>query len=486
VDIKTEHTSNAEAIVTVQVDEERVQSAMRSAAARVSRVRPIHGFRPGKAPYETVERIYGKEMLREEAIEEVAQSVYKQVLKDENIQAYAPGQLHVEQKEPLIFKFHIPTRPAVTLGEYRSLHLQPRPITINDDELSEVLTRVQREYAQLAPVERAVQLDDVVTFDLRGGFADQAPADNKGMQIAIKKDSSAYPWVEQLVGAQANETRAVSYTYTAEDVPALAGKTVQYSITISDIKEEQLPPVDDDLAKMAGVETLDLLKNNLRDSLRRQKEIEEENRFADQVIDEIIAKSQIVFPDVMLNDQIDQEISREQALARQLGLEWDKYLQLTGKTGDALREEIRPRAENKIKRLLTIVELVNVEKIAVTPDQVNAEIDRQVALAVQQGTRENQARRQLSQAQTRRDIEMNLKMRRAVDRVVAIAKGEPTSGKILTPDMVIEEQRARERAALAASTAAAPPGKLITDPSQARAGDWISGLKKALGPNKNQ
>ncbi|MBI3742070.1 MAG: trigger factor, partial [Chloroflexi bacterium] len=426
MNIKTEQTNDAKAIVTVEVDEERVQGAMRLAAQHVSRARPLAGFRPGKAPYEIVERTFGKDYLREHAIDDLAQEIYKQILRDEKIPAYAAGQLEIAQPEPLILRYTIPTRPVVMLGDYRAIHLQPQPIAVTEDEVTKTIDQIRREHATLAPVERAVQSGDVLTVNLKGGFQDKDPVDSQGLVVTVDKESSTFPWVDQLIGAMLNETRNVAYTYPADDLPDLAGKTASYAVTITEHKEQQLPPLDDDLAKLVGkFETLAQLMTQLRADLREQKKNEEENRFADQVIDAIIAQSQIVFPEIMLNDQIDQEISREQRFATQLGMAWDKYLEMTGKSGAKLREEMKPRAENKIKRLLTVLELVKAENIEVTREEVLAEIDRQVAYAVANGAKEPQARKQLNNAATRRDLELNLKMRLAVDRVTARAKGEP-------------------------------------------------------------
>ncbi len=484
MNVKTERTNDAKAIVTVEVEEERVQSAMRAAAQRISRIRPVHGFRPGKAPYEMVERMVGRDFIRHEAIEEVARSVYQQVLKDEKIEPYDAGQLDIEQKEPLVLKFTVPTRPSITLGNYRALALQPRAVTVSEDQVHKLIENLRENHAELAPVERPVQAGDSITFDLLGGLPDKEPVDSKGMQATVDKSSSTFPWIEQVIGASAGEARQVSYTFPDGASAELAGKVAQYTITISDVKERQLPAVNDDLAKMVGeFETLEQLQHSARESIREQMLGEEENRFADEVIDTIVEQSQIAYPAVMLEDQVDQEISRQQRLATQLGLAWDKFLQLSGKDGATLREELKPTADRKVKRLLTILELVKAENITVTREEVNAEIDRQVAYAVAEGGKEAQARRQLNSASTRKDIELNLKMRAAVNRMIAIAKGEPTSGKILTPDMIIAEQRARERAVAQSQAAAAPTG-LITDPAQVRGQSWVPGLQKPMVPGQ--
>src|SRR5512142_1988159 len=136
---------------------------MKTAAQRISKVRPIPGFRPGKAPLAAVERAVGKDALRDEAIEELAQTLYKQVLKDENIDAYDAGKLDVPQKEPLVLQFTIPTRPVVTLGDYRSIHMKPESVSVTEQEIDDVLKRYQEQQGQMVPVTRPVQMGDLVT-----------------------------------------------------------------------------------------------------------------------------------------------------------------------------------------------------------------------------------------------------------------------------------------------------------------------------------
>ncbi len=460
---------------------------MVSAAQRVSRVRPIAGFRPGKAPYELVERAAGKELLLDEAIDQLAQTLYKQVLRDEKIEPYDAGKLDVKQREPLVLQFTIPTRPVITLGDYHAIHLKPNPVSVSDDEIARVIEQLRKEQAELTPVMRPVQIGDVVTMDINGGFEGEEPVDRKGMQVSLETEKPVFPWFDQLISVNANETRAVKYTYPNDDTDeARRGKTVTYTVTISDIKEPQLPNVDDDFAKsVSEFETLDQLRNQIREGLRAQKETEEQDRFANAVVDTIVEKSQIAYPASMLEDEINLEVERARGFASQLGLTIEKYLQLVGKSEAQFREEARPVAEKKVRRLLTLLELIRSENISVTRQQVDEEIGHQVMHAVQSGKREKEARRAFSTPSVRKDLEWNLKVRQVVERVVATAKGEPTSGKIVTPDMVRQEEQQRARE-MAAASSAKPSGALITDPSKLRAQDWPSGLQKPLVPGKDK
>lgn len=487
--VTTERTENCQAIVTVQVDEDQVASAMRRAAQKVSRLRPMPGFRPGKAPYARIERAVGKEMLRDQAIDDLAESLYKQVLKDENIEPYDAGKLDVAQKEPLILKFTVPTRPVVTLGDHRSIHLAPQPVQVTDAEVDRALEQLRKGQATMTPVNRAVELNDLVTIDIKGGIADQPSMDRQDLQLRVDPQDSAFPWIEQLVGASPNETRPITYTYPENTVNA--GKVATYTVTITDVKEPQLPNLDDEFAKsVSSFETIEQLKGRLRANLQQQKQAEEDRRYEEQVVDAVIAQSQIAMPDSMVEDETDLEVNRMKEVAQRIGLTWEKYLQLGGKDEQAVRADARPNAVKRVKRLLTLLELAEAEKIRVTDKEVDVEIDRRAMLAEQQGGRAPQTRRELSTPDSRQNIEFSIKLGKTIMQLVAIAKGEPTTGKILTLEMVERaEQRAREQAAAAdaaARAAAVSPSGLITDPSKISAQDWPRGLDKPVLPGQNQ
>jgi trigger factor len=303
------------------------------------------------------------------------------------------------------------------------------------------------------------------------------------MQITIDKDKAVFPWIDQLVGAKLNELVNVNYTYPDDATESLRGKTATYAITVTDLKEPHLPELNDEFVKSVSVlETVDQLKQRIRTNLYTEKEQEEDSRFSDEVLDSIVAMSQIAYPASMMDDETDQDVARSKELAAQLGMTWDKYLQLSGKEESAYRVDVRPRAEKRLKRLLTLMQLAEDEQIQVTNKELDVEIDQRAQAAAQQGGNAAQTRRTLSSKESRHDIEFNLKLRKTVDRIVAMAKGEPTSGKIITPEMLREEMRQREQAQKPSSPGA--PVGLITDPSQVTSANWPRGLDHPLIPGE--
>jgi trigger factor len=484
VKVTTEHTPDCNAVVTVEVDDERIQSALKTAAQRISRARPIPGFRPGKAPYAMVERTFGKELLLDEAIDGMAQQIYREVLKDEKIDVYDSGKLDVVQKEPVILRFTIPTRPVVTLSDYHTISLKPRPVEVTDAEVDAVLARSQKDAAEMVPVTRAVQMNDMVTIDVKGGLEGADPFSREGMPVTVEKAGGVFPWLDQLVGTNPGETRTINYTYPEDAGDAFKGKTATFTVTVTDVKEPQLPELNDEFAKsISTFETLEQLKRRVRADLYEEKERVESDRFSDEVLDTIVDQSQIAYPASMLEDEVEQEVARAKDLASRLGLTWDKYLELGGRSADAYRSDARPRAEKRLKRLLVMLQLVEEEKVEVKDKEVDVEIDERARQAELQGGNAAQTRRKLSTPESRGDIELNLKLRKTVDRIVAMAKGEPTSGMIVTPEMLRQEMRAREQEK--AQTSAPAAGGLITDPSQVTSENWPKGLDHPLVPGED-
>lgn len=483
--ITTEHTPNCQAIVTVEVDEDQVQRAMRRAAQKLSRVRPLPGFRPGKAPYAQIERIVGKKNLREQAIDEIAQSLYKQVLQQEKIEPYDAGRLEIAQIEPLILKFIVPTRAVVTLGDYRSIQLRPQPIEVTDAEVEAALERIRNEQATMIPVTRAVRLNDQVILDVRGGIGAQAQIDQQGLTVRVNSQASPFPWVEQLIGMNLNETRTITYTYPENT--ANAGQTATYTVTVTDIKEIQLPNLNNEFAQsVSSFETLEQLRGRIRANLREQKQAAEEARFEEEVLDAVVAQAHIAMPDSMLEDEIDLEINRLKQSAQRLGLTWEKYLRLGGKDEATLRAQVRPQAERRVKRLLTLMQVAEAEEIQVTAKDVDVEIDERAMAAEARGGRAAQVRRELSTPEARRNLEFRLKMDYTVAFLAAMAKGEPTSGKIITPEILARATEDARASAVATPPTPVAPSGIITDPSKVRAEDWPRGLERPVIPGRDR
>jgi len=164
--IETQRQEDCTLNLTVEVEEERVRPALQAAARRLAKKYPIAGFRPGKAPYETILRHFGEGAIYEAAIEELGQKVYEEALEQEKIEPYAPGQLADMQLKPMVLKFTVPLRPEVELGDYRALRVPYTPSSIADAAVEEALERLRQHHAIIEPVEREAAMGDVTILDV--------------------------------------------------------------------------------------------------------------------------------------------------------------------------------------------------------------------------------------------------------------------------------------------------------------------------------
>jgi trigger factor len=456
--ISTEITPDRQAIVTVEVDEDQMQGALKRAAVSASRARPVPGFRPGKAPYEMVERLFGRELLVEEAVDDLARKMYGEVLDQNELRPIDVGQLEIVQKEPPIFKYTIPVQPEVKLGDYKAVRMTPPEVEVTDAEVDEVIERFQLTQATVVPVSRAVQKGDTVTLDVAGGVPDGEQMDEKGLRVTVADDKGIrLPFDEQLIGMNAGETREIEHAYPDDfEDETVRGKTARYTVTVHDIKETQLPQADDEFVQaVSEFKTLDQFRGNIREILRRQKERDTEVRFANDVLQAVTEQSEVAYPPVMLEKEVEQDLENLKQDVKRLGLTWDNYLRLSSKTEEQVRADIQPGAEKRLKQLLVLSELIRAEDIKISREELNQEIDRRIKAAVEDGANANVARRSYNARDARENIEFNMRVSRVISMLVAQAKGEATSGRILTPEMLRGEE-------------SPIPSGLITDPQQVR------------------
>ena len=165
--IETHKQENSILELTVEVDEERVQPALRAAARQLAKRYPVPGFRPGKAPYDVILRQFGEGALYEAAVEDLGQKVYAEALEQEKIDAYGPGALEDVQLKPMVLKFSVPLRPEVELGDYRALQLPYTPTEIKDEQVNEALEHLREHQAVMEPVDRPAELTDVAVLDVK-------------------------------------------------------------------------------------------------------------------------------------------------------------------------------------------------------------------------------------------------------------------------------------------------------------------------------
>jgi trigger factor len=428
--IDTQPNDDCTLTLTVEVSEERLKPALEAAARQLSKRYPLPGFRPGKAPLPNVLRQFGEQAVYETALDSLGQKVYEEALDQAKIEAYGPGALDDMQLKPMVLKFTVPLKPEVEMGDYRALRLPYTAPAVSEEEINRVMESLRERQAVLEPVEREAALGDVTTLDV-SGFLNEGlnPSDflladkDVSLQLDEKADWPMPGFAAQAVGLKAGETRKFDLAFPDDYAnDSLKGQVAHFEVSCKEVKSRSLPEWNDDLAKEIGeFQTLDELKARVRDDLQKQAERSAEREYADAALDKLLEQTTIKYPPVVLEQEIDDLMDDLDDRLREQRLTLDDYLKIENKTREQVREEFRPRAEERLKRALVLGRIVEHEKLDVSSDEVSGEIGR---LSAAWGERSSEVRKALSTDNSRRSLTVDLLTNKAVQRLIAIARGD--------------------------------------------------------------
>lgn len=428
--IDTQPQDNRTLKLTVEVDDERLQPALRAAARRISKGHRIPGFRPGKAPYEVVLRHFGENTLYQTALEDLSQSIYKEVLQQEQIEPYAAGELQDIQLKPVVLTYSVPLAPQVELGDYRALRVPFEAPSVSDEAVQEQLERLREHQAVVEPVERPAQLADAVTLDAKAFLnTGENPSDflladqDVSLVLDEKADWPMPGFAAQVVGMSAGEERKFDLAF-ADDFAneSLRGQVAHFEVAVKEVKARALPEWNDELARSLGdYESLEALRAGVRENLERQASRQVERAYADQVIDQLVGQATVTYPPMLLEHELDAVLNDLDRRLREQRLTLDDYLKIQNKTREQLRAESRPVAESRLKRSLVLGRVVSLEGLTVDAEEVDERVE---ALSTPWGERAGEMRKALSTDDSRRMLAGDLLTDKAVERLVAIGKGE--------------------------------------------------------------
>ncbi len=366
-----------QAFLTIELEPDQVDEAMRKAARTAARSTRIPGFRPGKAPYTVVLAMVGRDALLDEVISDLGAEAIDAAIKEQGLNAYDVPHVDVLNREPVTLQAVVPLMPHVTLGDYENIRVARPEVTVDDAQVNGLLSELQSENAEVIPVERGAQMGDELVADVKGTIGDETISDQNAVTFPLTEAAVRnFPpgFADQIVGMNAGETRTFHLTYPADfSEEDLAGKDVAFTVTVDAVKERRLPPIDDDLARTVGdFENVDALKARLRENLEAQANRRADAELREKAIDELVKISTVEFPPVMVEQEVDRMIEDQREMLRQSRLTLEQYLRAREQTLDELRDELRPLARDRLIRSLVLGELVEQEHITVEPGEAEA------------------------------------------------------------------------------------------------------------------
>jgi trigger factor len=430
----------------IEVEPERLEGALEKAVRKVSQQVRIPGFRPGKAPRAIVESVVGHPALLQEAIEDLLPGLYTEALEEQEIEAIGEPEIDLKSTEPLIVTATVPVRPTIDLGDYLALRVPRDEVDATAEEIEEAMVDVQRRYATLEPVDRAVEWNDTVRVDVSVTVEGQGePHVEEGAEFRVSQDGvvSLPGFLDHLIGLERGGPHEFSFALPEDyDAPDLAGKTAGYTVYLQEVKQEILPDLDDEFARSLdeeGIETVEELRTRVEESARSRVEAEAEGSYREEVIDLLLATSELDYPEVLVEREIDRLVDQQSNHAFHERETFDQWLEAIGSTEDEVRDALREQADLALRRGLLIAEFAERESI----EPAEADIQSEVDLLVEQMTggstdlaERAELRGLLDTDETRSNITSRLLTNGALERLVEIAS---------QPDDDIEPRSARRR-----------------------------------------
>ncbi len=346
----------------------------------------IPGFRKGKAPRSIIEKHYGEGIFFEDAIDALFRQSYGNALAEldlEVIDSPAAEFSKIAKGEGFTVTITVDCFPIVEVKDYKGVEIEKVVQEVTDEDVENELKAVQKRNARMLLVERPAKEGDTVLFDYAGFVGDEQFEGGTAERQELVLGSGMFipGFEEQLIGATPGEKVDVKVTfpteYHAED---LAGKDAVFHCLVHEIKEEQLPELDDEFAKdVSEYDTLEELKKANRDRLESYAKSSAENQMKDAAIGKVVEANEVEIPRAMVEDEIDRMMNELNQQLRYQGITIDKYLEFTGKNMADFREEIRPEAEKAVKTRIILMGIVEAEKIEVSAEEMEKELETMAA-----------------------------------------------------------------------------------------------------------
>lgn len=448
--IETHPREDHQTTLVVEIDPERLEAARHRAARKIAERAKIPGFRPGKAPYDVVRRLYGDAVITEESVELLVDEIYPLAIKEAGIEPGAQGKLeNIESMDPPKFVFTIPLAPTIDLGDYKSIRLPYEWTPPAEDKLDEAISDLRRMYSTTESVERAAKEDDFVLTDVKGEKAkpkegeENAPLlERNGYAALVRKEEKDDEWPfpgfsKKLIGVKPGEETSFNYKFPKEHSDeVLQGQNVKFTVKVKTVRGVNMPELDDEFAQKTGLgQTVADLRTRMRENIDAESRAEYDDKFFEQAIDQIKAGATIKYPPQVLEHETEHVIEDIARRLKSQGIDnMDAYYKMVNTTAEQfVEEQAKPVAQRRLERGLIMDEIARAESIQVDEQALEQEFnnswatlamtDPEFSKRTKGGTRPS---REMVDA-VAMDSANRLLTRRVLDRIRAIANGEVES-----------------------------------------------------------
>lgn len=385
----------------------------------------VPGFRKGKAPRKIIEQLYGQEVFFEDAANAIIPDAYAKACIESELDIVSQPKISVTQLEkgkPFVFEAEVAVRPEVELGNYKGVEVSKVDTEATDADVEEEIKKVAEQNSRTITVEdRAVKDGDMTVIDFEGFIDGEAFEGGKGENYPLTIGSHSFidNFEDQIIGMNIGDEKEINVTFP-EDYHAeeLKGKPATFKVSVKEIKEKQLPDIDDDFAQdVSDFDTLDEYKADLKKKIAERKEAEAKKQKETEAIEKIVADSKMDIPQAMIDTQVTRMAEDFAQRLQQQGLSLEMYFKYTGLTAEKIVDDMKPEAVKRIQNSLVLEAVAKAENIQVSDDEFNSELSKMAEMYKMEVDKIKEFMGESEEKQMRDDIAIQ----KAVDLIVSSA-----------------------------------------------------------------
>lgn len=427
MNVTVERVEN-QATLKITVPADAVNAGFKKAVAKIANSVNIPGFRKGKAPRNIIEMHYGKESVKQEAFELVANKAYTEALDQEKLIPVDDPKVEesvFEEGKDMELTIKVTLKPEPKLGEYKGLHVDKEEVEVTEEAVDNAVNELRNRNAKMvaAADDAVIEKGDFAIIDFAGTVDGEAfsGGEGKGYPLEVGSNSFIPGFEDQLVGLKKGDSTDVEVTFPEEYfVKELAGKEAVFKVNIQDVKRKELPELTDEyVAANSDFKTVEELRANYKE--RMQKSAEENAKIAYEraLVDLAVANAEFTVPEIMIEDRVSQMVDEMKMSLESRKMTMEMYMQYTGMDMAKIRENQRPVAEENVKTDLVLDAIAKAENIQVDMADVDAEI---AAIASQHGATVEEVKKIISSNGTMGLLLANILRRKAAHVVIDSAK----------------------------------------------------------------
>ena len=427
MNVTVERVEN-EATLKITAPAAEVNAGYKKAVQKIADQANIPGFRKGKAPRAIIEMHYGKEAVKQEAFEIVANKAYSEALDQEKLIPVSDPKVEestFEEGKDMELTIKVTLKPEPELGEYKGLHVEKNEVEVTDEQVDAQIKDMMGRDAKMVVAEEGAVIEkgDFAIIDF-AGTVDGEPfsgGEGKGYPLEVGSNSFIPGFEDQLVGLSKGDSTDVEVTFPEDYfVKDLAGKEAIFKVNIQDVKRKELPELNDEyVASKTDFKTVEELRANYKERMQKAAEANAKAEYEHELIDLAVANAKFSVPEIMIEDKISQMVEEMKMSLESRKMSLDMYMQYTGLDMAKIRENQRPVAEENVKTDLVLDAIAKAEDIQVDMADVDAEI---AAISAQHGASPEEVKKIIKGNGTMGLLLANILRRKAAHVVIDSAK----------------------------------------------------------------